>query len=349
MFDSTSTAACGTSEASSAPRSVNDERHVGLADERELLVALGARRGLGRHAAFQLREPLRHAEMQVDRIEGDQRVRRERAHRVDVLGGDVMPGQHDEVELAPASRQAGPRSSERRAELHLDAAAREVVDVGLPVFEVVGDERDLALQRGEDLEPGLHAHRARVLVGRQHAGVDDQHAQLRPAVALHLGTHAVLRMAASSADHFAAKLSWLSTWWRLTPWWIGAGRLAFEMDDRAARLVEDLAARRAHREREVGVLVVRGRVSGGRIRRGVEQLAPDGEARAGAVVRLAQVVVLGRFGIVVAPVVPRGAVAPHDAARFLQAAVRVHELRAHEARIGHASRTCEQRVEPARA
>ena len=65
------------------------------------------------------------------------------------------------------------------------------------------------------------------------------------------------------------------------------------MHDGGARLVEDLAARGAHREREIGVLVVGRRVARVEAAELAEQRARNGEARAGAVVGLAQVVVLG--------------------------------------------------------
>ena len=169
----------------------DDQRDVGLADQRQLLVALGSRRRPGERAAFELGLALAAQEMQVDGVEHDQRARRERAHRVDVLDRDVVPRHHHDVELAAAlGQEIGDRADERMKQ-HLDAALLQLRNVRLPVLEVVGDERHLAAERRQDLEDRQHAHRAGVVVGRQHAGVDDQHAQLGRAIALEFGIDAV--------------------------------------------------------------------------------------------------------------------------------------------------------------
>ena len=171
----------------------HDERHVGLADERQLLVALGARRRARQRVAFELRLPLGAQEVEVDGVEHDERLGRERAHRIDVLDRDVVARHHDDVELAAALRQQVGDRAHVRVEQHLDAALLQLRHVRLAMLEVVGDERDLAAKRGQDLEDREHAHRPRVVVGRQHAGVDHEHAQLGPAVALEFGVDAVAR------------------------------------------------------------------------------------------------------------------------------------------------------------
>ena len=114
---------------------------------------------------------------------------------------------------------------------------------------------------------------------------------------------------------------------------VGARGLPLEVDDRRGRLVVDLAARRAHGEREVRVLVVRGRVARVEAAELAKQLHRDRDACARAVVDLAHVVVLGSVRVVVAPPVPRRPVAPDDAARLLQPAVRIDELGADEPRV----------------
>ena len=76
------------------------------------------------------------------------------------------------------------------------------------------------------------------------------------------GRSPLARCAASSCAHFRANVAWLATWCRLTPAATSVpGGLAFEMHDGRARLVDDLASRGAHREGEVGVLVVGGDVA----------------------------------------------------------------------------------------
>ena len=65
---------------------------------------------------------------------------------------------------------------------------------------------------------------------------------------------------------------------------IGAGRLALEMHDRRVRLVVHAAARGAHGERKVRILVVRGRIAVIEAAQLAEQRRRDREARAGAVV-----------------------------------------------------------------
>ena len=108
------------------------------------------------------------------------------------------------------------------------------------------------------------------------------------------GRSPLARCAPSSAAHFCANVPWLTTWCRLIPAAsVGARGLSFEVDDGRARLVDHLAPRGAHREGEIGVLVVRGGVARIEAAQRREQRGRDGEAGAGAVIGLAQVVVLG--------------------------------------------------------
>ncbi len=61
---------------------------------------------------------------------------------------------------------------------------------------------------------------------------------------------------------------------------VRAGRDPLEVHDGGARLVEHLAAGRAHGEREVGVLVVRRRVARVEPAEGIPERARDGDASA---------------------------------------------------------------------
>ena len=201
----------------------------------------------------------------------------------------------------------------------------------------------------QHLEQRLHPHRPRVLVGRQHAGVDDQHPARGPAVALELRLHAVRPVRGERRRPLPANVAWLTTWCRFTP---PVSSVPEVWPSRCTtlrlRLVEHLAPRRAHGEGDVGVLVVRRRVAQVEAAELAEQRRGNREARAGAVVDLAQVVVLRLVGVVVAAVVPRRAVAPDDAAGFLQPAVRIDELGADQPGLGMVVEHREQRVEPAR-
>ena len=240
----------------------HDEREVGLANQRELLVAFRARRQFRRRPPAEFGQALLAQEMQIDGVEHAQRVGRDRAHGVDMLDRDVVPRHHDDVELVAACiQESGDRIDVRRKQ-DFDTAALKVRYVRLTVFKVVGDERDLAFERGQDLEDGEHPQRAGVLVRRQHASVDDQHAALRPAIARKPRLHAVgmvrgERLAPLGRERLAMRDLVL----------LGAGRfvrprrLPLEMHDGRQRLVEHLATRGAHGEGKIGVFVVCRRVT----------------------------------------------------------------------------------------
>ena len=86
-------------------------------------------------------------EVQVDGVEHQQRLRRERAHRVHVLFGDVVAGDDDQVELDAARAEELGDGRRVRVEHDLDAALLQVADVGLAVLEAVGGEGDLLADR----------------------------------------------------------------------------------------------------------------------------------------------------------------------------------------------------------
>ena len=327
----------------------DDDRHVDAPDERELLVAPGPRGGPGHRPALQLGEPLGAQEVHVHGVEGDRRLRREPADQLDVLHRDVVPRDDDEVELAAATVEDLRHRADVGRVQHLDAPLLQVAHVGLAVLEVVADQRHLRAGLDRELEHRERAHRPRVLVGRQHARLDHQHAPRRATVALELRMHAVVAVRDQRRTPLLAEGVTVDLLVPLDPRpEVGARGLTLEVHDRRRRLVVDAASRGAHREREVGVLVVRGPVAHVEAADLPPERNRDREARAGAVVDLAQVVVLGAVGIVVAADVPRRAVAPDDAARLLQPAVGIDELRADQPGVGPAVEHREQRVEPAR-
>ena len=102
-----------------------DQCHVGFADQRQLLVALESRRGLRRRTALQLRQPFLAQKMQVDGVEYAKRMRRKRAHRLDVLDRDVVARHHDHVELGT------PHVEQRGNGLRATSAPNRPVESGL--------------------------------------------------------------------------------------------------------------------------------------------------------------------------------------------------------------------------
>ncbi len=327
----------------------DDQRHVRLANQRQLLVALGARRRPRNGTAFELGLTLRAQEMQVNGVEDDQRPGQERAHHVDMLDGNVVAGHHHHVELAAAAREDFRDRACIRMKQHFDAALLQLRHVGLAVFEVVGDEGDLAAERCENFEDGLHPQRARVVIGSEHARVDDEHAHLRAAVMLQFRMDAIRAVQGQRIAPLVGEGCLIHDLVALDArGLIRSGRLALEMNDRCKGLVVDGTAGRTHGEREIHIFVICGRVAGVEAPDFAEQCARDGEACARTVVGFAQVVVFRLVRVVVAAPVPRRSVPPDDSARLLQSAVRVDELRADQPRIRVFPEHRQDRIEPAR-
>ena len=236
----------------------HDERHVGLPDQRELLVALRARRERGAARALERRQPLLAQEVQVDRVEHDQRVRRGLAHRVDVPRGDVVARQHDHVEFAPARDSSS--ATERTYGWNSTSTPRccQRRHVRLAMLEVVGDERHLASaatwrsRRSPACAPSPHPGRASACTRRSPACAASPSGRARTRRGSPFGW-----CDASAADHFVANAVRLIAWCRLMPCAdVGPRRLPFEMHDARSGLVEHPETRGAQRECEVRVLVI---------------------------------------------------------------------------------------------
>ena len=121
------------------------QRHVGLAHQRQLLVALGDR-GMARAAAgVEIRVTLFAQKMQVHRVEHDERVRSERAQGIEVLHRDVMARHQNHVELGATRVEKRARPSAHTARNSTSTPLLlQLRHVRLPVLEIVGDERHLA-------------------------------------------------------------------------------------------------------------------------------------------------------------------------------------------------------------
>jgi len=178
----------------------------------------------------------------IDGIEYDAGIWRIPAHRSDMLRGDIVARQHDDVEFVSALHQELGNRADVRMEQHFDAALLHRAHVGLLVLEVVGDERHLATQRRRDLEQLLHAQRAGILVRPQQARIDHQQSLARLTIALELGANAVGLM---RCEHGAPLVREGCLVDRLMPLDsfadIDPRGLPLEMNDRRGRLVEDFA------------------------------------------------------------------------------------------------------------
>src|ERR1700730_14421234 len=114
---------------------------------------------------------------------------------------------------------------------------------------------------------------------------------------------------------------------------VGARGRAFEMSDDGAWLVKDLAPRGAHGECQIPVLVIFRREPLIESTELSEQLRRNRQTGSRTVVHLAHIVVFGLVRVIVAAVVPCRAIAPDNAAGFLQPAIRINELGADQAGI----------------
>ena len=129
---------------------------------------------------------------------------------------------------------------------------------------------------------------------------------------------------------------------------VGAGGAAFGMDHARSRLVEHALAGSAHREREIGVFVIRRCVARVEAAACHEQRARDRDRCAAGVVAVAQIGEARIFRRFELAVVPAAAVIEDHAAGFLQTAVGIEQLRADEADIRMVGERGQQCVKPAR-
>jgi hypothetical protein len=199
--------------------------------------------------------------------------------------------------------------------------------VRLEMLQVVGDEGDLGAERLHHADEARGAHRARVLVGRQHARLDHEDPDRRGAIALEARHHAVHPVVAKRGLPALAEFRLVLHLVALHAFReVGAVGYALEVDDFRRGLVIDAATRFACTEAEVRILAVGRHVALVETAEGFEKRARNEQARARAVVGFAHIVVFRLRRVVAAPVVPCGTVAPHDAARLLQAPVGVDEF-----------------------
>src|SRR6266446_6951284 len=93
------------------------------------------------------------------RVKEDQSLRREGAHSVDVLCGDVMPRDNDDIELAAVSAKKLRNRAGVGMELNLHACLLQHCHVWLSVLQIVGDEGDFAAELHEETQYLLRALR----------------------------------------------------------------------------------------------------------------------------------------------------------------------------------------------
>ncbi len=123
---------------------------------------------------------------------------------------------------------------------------------------------------------------------------------------------------------------------------------AFVAHHARGRLHQHLVTGGAHGEGQVGVFVIGRRVTCVQAADLLQQRAPDCQRRARDVIHFAHVGIARIIRRFEAAVAPGTAVAEDHAAGFLQAAVRIQQLRADQARARMAGEGADQRIEPAR-
>ena len=129
---------------------------------------------------------------------------------------------------------------------------------------------------------------------------------------------------------------------------VGPAARALVVTDLRLRLVYDPVAELAGGESQVGVLVVRRRVTPVQPPEDVEDLLADKQAGARAVVHVANEVERGILGVAVAAVVETCAVSPDDPPGFLQATVGVEELGTNDTDVFFDLDGAHEGVEPSR-
>lgn len=112
---------------------------------------------------------------------------------------------------------------------------------------------------------------------------------------------------------------------------VGAVATPLEMHDRRGRLNYDAITRFPNAEAQVGILVISRFVQGVEAPEFAEQQGTHHQRSAAHIIGVAQIAVIRVLRVLLAPPVPTTAVAPNDAAAFLQFALAEQQARARDA------------------
>src|SRR6266480_4539174 len=105
------------------------------------------------------------------------------------------------------------------------------------------------------------------------------------------------------------------------------------VDNFAAWLIQDAKSLAPNLETKIGIFVVSWCVDDIESADGFEQGLGDHQSRRRAVINFPKVVIFGFAGVVALTVIPRRAIAPRDATCFLQASIRINQLRSDHASL----------------
>ncbi len=290
-------------------------------------------------------------EMDVMPVEQDPRPAQV-ADGADVIERHARAAEEGIVEMGPVQRRPiAEGAALMKIVEHLDPVALQrhrVTAVEIHVLRAQGDVEARGLEQHQ-----VVAHRARAGIAvRLRDVVIDEEDMRSPAAAVARQRQASARREVLGLQRRAPTLKEAAVVLKLIG--LGAGRDTpavahpLVVDDGGERLIDATQPRRAHAEGKIAVLAI------GRCEGFVEtaELVPDvpgdGDGGAGDIIRLLHIVELGCRGVLVATIVPGGAVAPDDATGLLQRAVRVDQLRAGEADRLVGAQRFHQLIEPAR-
>ena len=286
--------------------------------------------------------------MQVDGIEQQARLRRVLAQQREEFAGHVMAADHHRVEARAMFAQPGRETRGIGCVPAFHAHLLQgfgVIAIGTAVGRQEHHMRAFLQQQAYQVDQSQGAGIAVRLRGQC---IDDQYLLL-PAMQQRGRGHGAggklpcqCRLPLLCEHALVAHLRGLGAAGE-----VGAGAGAFVVDHHGRRLVQHATATGAHREREVGVFVVRRCIAGVEAAEFDEQRARDRDGGTAEVVGIAQVAEPAIVDGFVAPVVPAAAVGEHHAAGFLQAAIRIHQPRADQAGIGMLGEDVQQGVQPA--
>ena len=257
--------------------------------------------------------------MQVDGVKPDLRLRVHGAHSRDVLNRNVVATERNHIILITVLlKMLLYRLAIRRME-DLDAFLRQLCSVGFRAIEVVCDEGHLATHLHEDSEQPDGAQRPRILIGRQHAGLNPQNAGARTPVALEHGVHTVCAMTIENSCPLLGKARLVRYLMRLHAGTrIRAVGDTLQVSHDCLRLIHHLATCSTHGETEVSVFVVSGRKRVVKASDLLPQRALDHQRCCRPIVHLSRVAEARIFRVLTAPPVPGGAIPPDDATGLLK-------------------------------